>query len=289
VTLLAAELRSGTAPCLVGLFLALALGCTPSGFPPSDAAARIDGDEIPYQQFETYLGNNVGSEKSSLAPQTLAKLFEKFLDEELLVRAAVEAGAVPRELPRREAIRKVLSEASIVQISDEEVAAFYQANRQHFERPERVRLRQILVAERAEAEEALEALRAGEAFADVARRLSIDPNAHRGGDQGELAEADLPPAFVEPVFGLRAGEISPIVEAEYGYHIFQVVERRGGALDSLAESEDEIRTILQQQRADEAMARLLEEARSRYNVLVYGRNLPFEYRGAYRVAKSSQS
>jgi len=257
--------------------------------PPSDAAAQIDHEEIPYRQFEAYLENNVGAEKASLAPQTLAKLFEQFLDEEILVRSAIERGSVPLGTERREAVRRVLAEASMVEISSEEIAEVYEADPERFERPERVRLRQILVAERAQAEKALEALRAGEDFGDVARGLSIGPNAHRGGEQGELAEADLPPAFVGAVFGLEAGEISSIVAAEYGFHLFQVVERLSGSQESLAEAEREIRAALQQQRADLAMEQLLTEARSRYNVLVYGRNLPFDYRGVYRVAKSSQN
>ena len=137
----------------------LSLGCGPSALPPSDAAAQIDHEEIPYRQFEAYLENNVGAEKASLAPQTLAKLFEQFLDEEILVRSAIERGSVPLGTERREAVRRVLAEASMVEISSEEIAEVYEADPERFERPERVRLRQILVAERAEAEKALEALR----------------------------------------------------------------------------------------------------------------------------------
>jgi parvulin-like peptidyl-prolyl isomerase len=266
----------------------LLLACGPRALPPSDAAAQVDGEGVPYQLFETYLENNVGSDAGSLSAVTQAKLFEQFLDEELLARYAVEEGMVDSELSHREAMEQILSRVSTVTLSDAEVQAYYQAHRDEFERPERVRVRQILVLEREQAEEALSALKQGEDFAEVARRLSVDPNARRGGEQGELSREDLPPRFAEPVFSLEEGEISPVVAAEYGYHIFQVVQRRGGALIGLEEAAAEIRDRLRQERADQALSDMLAAARGRYDVWVYGRNLPFEYRGAYRVVESSK-
>lgn len=269
---------------LVGLAL---VACRPSALPASDAVARVGTEDIHYRQFEDYMTTNVGPGGRSLAPKTLTRIFDQFLDEEILVRHAIDSGLVPGGTPNRVAVEAILGRVQPAEIRPEEIEAYYEKHRERFERPEQIRLRQILVEDRATAVQALAALEAGEDFGDVARRLSTDPNAPRGGDQGELARADLPPVFVDVVFGLKAGETSPIVEAEYGYHVFQVVERKSGATVPLADAEAEIRQLLHQRRADRVMRQVLAEARSRYNVQVYERNLPFDYRGVYRVPNSS--
>ncbi len=264
------------------------IACGPADLPPSDAAARIGEEAVPYRLFEQYLERNVGRGETALSPAALTHLFDQFLDEEVLYQQALGKKWIAPGGSRREAIEAALSQAASMGVDEAAVSAYYEEHRGEFERPERVRLRQILVAEQAQAKEALAALAAGEDFAQVAQRISIDPNASRGGDQGELAEADLPPAFVGPVFGLRAGEISPIVEAEYGFHIFQVVAREPPQIVPLEVAYQEILQRLRQQTADHHLGELLEKARGRYNIQIYEQNLPFEYRGTYRAEENSR-
>jgi parvulin-like peptidyl-prolyl isomerase len=147
-------------------------------------------------------------------------------------------------------------------------------------------LQQILTVDRESAQRALAAVTAGEAFADVARRWSRDPSASRGGDQGELSRDDLPPALADVIFRLDPGQLSPIVPAEYGFHIFLVSERHPAEQAPLGEVSEEIRGALRGAREDEHHAALVAEARSRYNPVIYGRNLPFTYQGQYPVVAS---
>ena len=279
--------RSLAVKVAVSIVLGLT-SCGPTDLPPSDAAARIGDEAVPYQRFESYLERNVGRGETALSPTALGQLFDQFLDEELLYYSAMDQGLISAGASRRQAIEAVLSQGGSLGVEDKAVSAYYEQHRREFERPERVRLRQILVAERAQAEEALAALKTGEDFAQVAQRISIDPNASRGGDQGELAEADLPPAFVGPVFGLKPGEISPIVAAEYGYHIFQVVAREPPQVIPLEVAYQEIQRHLRQVDADQHLRELLDAARGRYNIQTYEQNLPFEYRGAYRAETNSR-
>ena len=69
--------------------------------------------------------------------------------------------------------------------------------------------------------------------------------------------------------------------AEYGFHIFQVIDRRPAGVVPLEEAREEIAERLQQQRADRLLADLVREGRSQYNVEVHARNLPFNYQGSY--------
>jgi len=77
-----------------------------------------------------------------------------------------------------------------------------------------------------------EALRArakgGEDFGTLARLYSQDPqSAVEGGDLGFFDRSMMVKEFTAVAFKLKAGEISPVFETEYGFHILQVIERRG--------------------------------------------------------------
>jgi parvulin-like peptidyl-prolyl isomerase len=134
----------------------------------------------------------------------------------------------------------------------------------------------------------LREIAAGADFGAVADRLSRSTESGTsggaGGDQGELSRQDLPPAFADIIFALQPGEVSRLVPADYGFHIFQVTSRSPSEVVPLAAARAEIAERLREQRADELLAELVRDARRRYNVELYERNLPFEYRGSYSHA-----
>lgn len=68
----------------------------------------------------------------------------------------------------------------------------------------------------------------GENFATLAVLYSEDPgSAPRGGELGFTPRANLVPEFANEAFNLKAGKISKIVESEYGFHIIQLIDRKG--------------------------------------------------------------
>ncbi len=253
--------------------------------PPPDLVARIGPEEIRYGRFEGYVKRTAGDGETVLAGDVLSQLFDQFLDEELLARLAIDRGLArdaTTAAARRRAIDALLAAELEKEPAPAEIGAYYQAHRGEFARPERVRLRQILTEDRATAERALRELAGGAEFSEVARRLSGDAGASSGGFQGELSRDDLPPAFAEVIFALAPGEVSRLVPAEYGFHIFQVVARSPAEVVPLEQARGEIVERLRQEQADRALSALVGEARRRYNVEVVGRNLPFEYRGSYK-------
>jgi len=257
-------------------------GCGPRhALPGADIAAVVGGTEIPYQQFELYLSHTLGDAETGASSTVLSALLDQYLEENLMLRLAIDRHLVPPASAPRQAIDALLRQAAGPPPGAAEIAEYYRRHRQEFARPERVRLRQILTEDRQTAERAERAIRGGEDFSAVARRLSRDAAAAGGGYQGELARSDLPPAFVDVIFGLRPGEISRVVPAGYGFHIFQVVERLHAAVVPLDAAGAEIADRLRRERADRARASLVRQARDRYNARVYERNLPFEYEGSY--------
>lgn len=285
----AMAMRMGT---LAPAALLLLTACQRTAPPPApDAVARIGETEVRYSELESYIARTVGDTGSVLGSNVLSELFDQFLDEKLLERLAVERGLVqgtskPRPRHARHAIDALLAEGLRQEPGPGEVAAYYRAHAGEFARPERVKVRQILTEDQATAEKALKAVAAGEPFEEVARRLSRDPSAASGGYQGELTRADLPPAFADVIFGLRPGEVSRLVPADYGVHIFQVMDRQPAAVVPLEQARGEILGRLRRERADRLLRSLVQDARSRYNVSIYERNLPFGYEGSYKESNA---
>jgi len=88
---------------------------------------------------------------------------------------------------------------------------------------EQAKARHILVATLEEAQAALARLNAGEAFEDLAAELSQDDsNKDQGGELGWFARDRMVPEFEEAAFSLRPGELSDIIETQFGFHILQV-------------------------------------------------------------------
>jgi parvulin-like peptidyl-prolyl isomerase len=260
---------------------ALAAGCARGPAIGPDVVARIDRDPVRYAEFESFLRENGGGADPSRDGELTSRLFDQFIDERLLRRAAMEGALVRPEASVRAAVEALLQANPQIEPTEAELEAYFTAHRERFRRPERVHLRQIVAATREEAARALAELEAGEPFAIVARRISRGPLAARGGDQGVLERDDLPPAFADLIFSLPAAGHSGVLEADYGWLVFGVDERLPAVEPSFAEAAEEVRNVLRREAADRRLAELVGEARSRYTTEVYAENLPFRYRGTY--------
>ncbi|HEU5072878.1 MAG TPA: peptidylprolyl isomerase [Polyangiaceae bacterium] len=71
------------------------------------------------------------------------------------------------------------------------------------------------------ASEVLEQLRKGGDFAALAREYSDDSSGRKGGDLGSFGRSSMVKPFADAAFGLKVGEVSDIVESEFGFHVIQ--------------------------------------------------------------------
>jgi len=141
-----------------------------------------------------------------------------------------------------------------ITLSEKEIKAYYNDHQEAFKTPETVKARHILIlvektaaeADRknlkAKAEGILARLKAGEDFAKLAEENSDDPGSKsKGGDLGFFEKGSMVPAFEAAAFSLKPGELSGIVETEYGYHIIKVEERKEASLEPYEAIKDKVK------------------------------------------------
>jgi parvulin-like peptidyl-prolyl isomerase len=114
---------------------------------------------------------------------------------------------------------------------------FYDENPDKFESGEMLHAHHILVrtptgateeqkaAARRKAERLLAQVRGGVAFEKVATDSSEDGSASRGGDLGRFGHGSMVPAFEDAAYKLAVGQVSDVVETQFGYHIIKLDER----------------------------------------------------------------
>lgn len=148
-------------------------------------------------------------------------------------------------------------------ISDEEAESFYRQNINRYSIPEQRKASHILIKTTAEdseealreklekTEQVLELARSGEDFAELAKQYSEGPTGPRGGDLGSFARGRMVKAFDDAVFALNEGEISDIVETQFGFHIIKVEKIEQSRIKPLDEVKDEIVSQIQGKKAGE--------------------------------------
>jgi len=157
--------------------------------------------------------------------------------------------------------------------SDEEIRQFYEKNQDRFVRPETVRARHILIQvdpddtpevraeKKKKAEEIRQKLLDGADFAEMAAQYSDCPSKSRGGDLGVIAHGQTVPNFEKAAFSQKVGEIGPVVETRFGYHIIQVTDHQPGKKLSLDEVRDMIAQSLSQRKQRQAVSDYIKSLR----------------------------
>ncbi|RVT53875.1 peptidylprolyl isomerase [Rubrivivax albus] len=169
--------------------------------------------------------------------------------------------------------------AKDVAVPEGDLKAYYEQNAERYTQPEERQARHILVkaereapaAERekarAKAEQLLSQARAKPGdFAALAKANSDDPgSAAEGGDLGFFGRGAMVKPFEDAAFALKPGEISPVVESDFGYHVIQLEATRGGEKRPF----DEVRGEIEQEVRRSLAQRRYAEAAEQFSNMVY--------------------
>jgi len=108
-------------------------------------------------------------------------------------------------------------------IPEDKLLAFYQENPRLFEQAHAAHI--LIKEDKQKAEEILKKVRNNpEKFSEIAREVSEDTTAEKGGDLGWFYRKDMVPEFSEAAFKLKKGKISDIVTTVFGYHIIKALD-----------------------------------------------------------------
>ena len=150
--------------------------------------------------------------------------------------------------------------ATKIAVKPEAVTDFYNKNQDKFQQGPRVRASHILIGipqnadaatkqqAKTKAETLLNDLKGGKDFAEAAKANSQDPgSAPNGGDLGYFEQGQMVPPFEQAAFALKPGEMSDIVETQFGYHIIKVADKQNSRVVPLDEAKGQIEEYLTQQ------------------------------------------
>jgi len=196
--------------------------------------------------------------------------FERVLVAEQMTPALFEE-RVLRRMTIDAYLRKVVS--ALPPVDEAEIVRRYEETRAQVVRPEQVLARQILVKTEEEAQHIARELKAKRMkFDDAARRFSDAPERDDGGRLGWYAKGELPDVF-DLVFALAPGQISDVVASQYGFHIFELLERREQGPESRDAARPEIEADLRREREEREIALLIDRLKDQVPVIIDERAL----------------
>lgn len=170
----------------------------------------------------------------------------------------------------------VLDVASIkngIEVSEDDLRKYYAENLARYTQPAEVRARHILVQAdkgapaqvKAQARDKARALLAAiskdrGSFAAVAKKESQDPgSASQGGELDWFSRGAMTKPFEDAAFGLKKGEISDVVASDFGFHIIEVLDIRGGTARSFESVRAELLEEVKQQLAQTRFAAVADQ------------------------------
>lgn len=177
--------------------------------------------------------------------------------------------------------------AGKIDVTEEDARKYYDENPKQFEQPELVRASHILIKPefidpnvdpnadpneakaiaRTKTEGLLKQLKDGADFAELAKSHSICPMAPQGGDLGFFPRGHFAPAFENVAFELEIGQISDIVETDYGYHIIKVSDHKEAGTTAFDQAKEGIIRQLTQKKQTELADEYIESLKAKANIV----------------------
>lgn len=199
-------------------------------------------------------------------------------------------------IPEKRQVRYfVINEKQIeskVTVTQTDIDQYYREHQDQYRTPDRVKARHILIempkpgpdgkvdpkgvdAARAKAEDILKQVRAGGDFAELANKYSEDPGNKepdgkgKGGELGWFIKGQMVPEFEKVAFSMNKGQISDLVQSNYGFHIIQTEDKEVAHVKPLSEVKDSIEQTKKLQKVADLMDKTANaaEADARTNTL----------------------
>lgn len=247
---------------------------------PSKVLVEVNGETLTQREFDLLLPEDyeevlTGAEKREYVDRwiTTQLLYGEVRRSGMSIAADVDVRVrqYRRDLIADQLVQKIIRERATV--SEDEVKAYYNAHANEYLTEYRVS--HILVNTLDDAEK-VKALIGKNSFTYLARRYSIDKHSGAGGDLGYLQRGNMIPEVEDVVFGMNVGEVSDIIESEFGYHIITVTDIRDARFKiSYEDAREEITNLLMLEKRESVYDDLIATLRQRADIYIDEASLGF--------------
>ncbi len=232
--------------------------------------ATVDGIAITYHDVslvEDELMAVYGQLPEEQRFQTLVGyMVNRILASEAAKKAGLENDADVAKIKafmERKALQDVyIAKMLVERVREEDVTAYYDKKIKNGPVEEELRARHILLDNREAADAIVTDLENGADFAALAKERSKGPSGPSGGDLGYFSKQSMVPAFSDAAFKLAAGETSPPVQTQFGWHVIRVEDRRNRPVPPFDQLRDQIYQLL----ISEAQRDIYDEMRAKASV-----------------------
>ncbi len=179
--------------------------------------------------------------------------------------------------------------AGKVNVTEEDAKKYYDEDPNKFKTEESVKASHILIKPEAgndpnsdaetakavakeKAEGLLKQIREGADFAELAKANSTCPSARNGGDLGDFGRGKMVPEFEQAAFTMKSGQVSEVVETQFGYHVIKVTERQDARTLSFEKKKAEIVELLEQKQKQEIATAFIDKLQSAANIVYIGQD-----------------
>lgn len=280
--------------------------------PPEENRVVLQVADVAYSEADLnkYIRDAAGTEAQALEAATLSRLYDEFVREKLFLEAARKqkislspdekkeylAKTAEESWPEEETkallesesgplFDKMMVEKYIdgvvkdIKVDDGEIQRYYDLHKSEFFLPERVEVSQILLSTEAKAVEIWDKakLASEEEYRDVAILESIGPEASQGGKMGVFQRGQLLQEWEGTIFSLREGEVSPVIQSSYGFHIFRLDKKYEPEWISLEQASPSIRLKILDLKVKATVSRCLEDLKESLDWAAFPENLSFPY------------
>ncbi len=271
---------------------------------------RVQDSYYANSDFERYLQLTIGGEYQSLSDISLSRVFDNFIEEKILLAAAREQEISLSWEEKKEYLAKQKNESmndensqplgeeemsllldqllvekytfslvKDIEVTEKEIEDYYAQHKREFLLQERVEVSQILLPNEEKAVEILERVKdtTAEDFKKVAQAESIGVEASRGGKMGIFEMGQLPSEMEQAIFSLDQGEVSPVLESSYGYHIFRLDAKHEPELIPQGKASSSIRMKILSKEIKDHLSRHVEDLKNSLDWDFFPNNLYFQY------------
>lgn len=240
-----------------------------------EIVATIAGEALTQAEFEAFLKNVPAEQRAYLSnPQARQYYLEQFIAVRLFTKLGEEEkldetddfkqimATIRKDVLSQLAMKSVLSG---IEVSDEEIKAYYDANPNQFVKEGKVSAKHILTDSEEKCTDIFKEIAEGaKSFEDAAKEYSTCPSGQQGGDLGEFGKGQMVKEFEDAAFSGEIGQVIGPVKTQFGYHLIKVEKRTEPETASFDEVKENIRKTLLSQKQNQLYSEKINELKDKY-------------------------